>query len=87
MAAKVASTPWLLAVCWANPLLPQGTAQAHDAGTASRACSAHPDESQRRAADPSRAAFHMQLASAGYGAITTEIRPVADAGASFCRDR
>ena len=63
----------LLRTFWENHDPTQGMRQGGDIGTQYRSAIYCFDESQRRAAEASRAAYQQALASAGYGRITTEI--------------
>ena len=53
----------------------QGMRQGNDAGTQYRSAIYCADDSQRRLAEASRAAYGEQLRAAGYGPVTTEIAP------------
>lgn len=68
----------LLRVFWENHDPTQGMRQGNDVGTQYRSGIYFYDEAQRRAAEASRDAFQRQLLQAGYGQITTEIRPASD---------
>ena len=72
---KVVSYDALLKVFWENHDPTQGMRQGNDVGTQYRSGIYYYDEAQRRAAESSRDAFQKELASARYGAITTEILP------------
>jgi len=65
----------LLRVFWESHDPTQGMRQGNDAGTQYRSGIYTFDETQRAAAEASKAAFQGELAAAGYGAITTEILP------------
>ena len=65
----------LLKVFWENHDPTQGMRQGNDAGTQYRSGIYTYDAAQRQAAERSRDAFQQKLATAGYGAITTEILP------------
>ena len=65
----------LLKVFWENHDPTQGMRQGNDVGTQYRSGIYYHDDEQRRAAELSRDRFQIQLAAAGYGAITTEILP------------
>ena len=69
------ATTTLLKVFWENHDPTQGMRQGNDVGTQYRSGIYYDDADQQRAAEASRDAFQQQLAAAGYGAITTEIRP------------
>jgi len=64
----------LLRTFWENHDPTQGMRQGNDIGTQYRSAVYTLDETQAQAAQRSRQAYAEQLASAGYGAITTEIR-------------
>src|SRR5215208_7527188 len=65
----------LLRTFWENHDPTQAMRQGNDVGTQYRSGIYYADEGQRRAAEASRDAFQKQLATAGYGSITTEIQP------------
>ncbi len=65
----------LLTAFWENHDPTQGMRQGNDVGTQYRSAIYCVDDAQRRAAERSRAAYQKQLATAGYGPITTEIAP------------
>ena len=65
----------LLKIFWENHDPTQGMRQGNDTGTQYRSGIYTFDEAQRAAAEASRVAFQKELATAGYGAITTEILP------------
>ena len=65
----------LLKLFWENHDPTQGMRQGNDTGTQYRSGIYTFDETQRAAAEASKAAFQRELAAAGYGAITTEIPP------------
>ena len=64
----------LLTVFWENHDPTQGMRQGNDRGTQYRSGIYVFDAEQRVAAEESRTQFQLNLTSAGYGAITTEIR-------------
>jgi peptide-methionine (S)-S-oxide reductase len=72
---KVISYDMLLKTFWENHDPTQGMRQGNDVGTQYRSGIYYFDEAQQRAAEASRDAFQKQLTAAGYGPITTEIRP------------
>jgi peptide-methionine (S)-S-oxide reductase len=65
----------LLRTFWENHDPTQGMRQGNDVGTQYRSGIYTYNESQRHAAELSRAAFQQKLTEAGYGDITTEIAP------------
>ena len=65
----------LLRVFWESHDPTQGMRQGNDVGTQYRSGIYTYDDSQRAAAEVSRAAFQQALTTAGRGAITTEIVP------------
>ena len=65
----------LLKIFWENHDPTQGMRQGNDTGTQYRSGIYTFDEAQRATAEASRVAFQKELATAGYGAITTEILP------------
>ena len=71
----VVSYDALLELFWENHDPTQGMRQGNDTGTQYRSGIYTFDETQRAAAEVSKAAFQRELAAAGYGAITTEILP------------
>ena len=69
----------LLATFWENHDPTQGMRQGNDRGTQYRSAIYTADAEQAAAAEASRAAYQERLTAAGYGEITTEIRPAAEA--------
>jgi len=65
----------LLRLFWENHDPTQGMRQGNDVGTQYRSGIYIYTEAQKEAAEASRAAYQERLTAAGYGAITTEIRP------------
>ncbi len=65
----------LLRVFWESHDPTQGMRQGNDVGTQYRSGIYFHDESQREAAEASKAAYQQALVAAGLGTITTEIRP------------
>lgn len=70
----VVSYETLLKTFWEGHDPTQGMRQANDVGTQYRSGIYVYDESQKAAAEASRAAFEAALAEKGYGKVTTEIR-------------
>ncbi len=68
----------LLRVFWENHDPTQGMRQGNDVGTQYRSGIYYADEAQREAAERSRDAYQRELATEGYGEITTEIVPAAE---------
>jgi peptide-methionine (S)-S-oxide reductase len=64
----------LLRVFWEGHDPTQGMRQGNDVGTQYRSVIYTHDEAQRRQADASRRAYQNALLTAGYGAITTQVR-------------
>ena len=75
---NIVSYETLLRTFWENHDPTQGDRQGNDVGTQYRSAIYTSDDSQRSAAEASRASFAAKLKAAGYGAITTEIARVAD---------
>ena len=69
----------LLATFWEDHNPTQGMRQGNDMGTQYRSAIYTDGAEQAAAAERSKDVFQKQLTAAGYGEITTEIRPVADA--------
>jgi peptide-methionine (S)-S-oxide reductase len=63
----------ILRLFWENHDPTQGMRQGNDQGTQYRSAIYTADAAQRAAAEASRALFQSELASAGYGEITTEL--------------
>ncbi len=68
----------LLRLFWENHDPTQGSRQGNDVGTQYRSAIYTHSEAQRREAEASAGAFARELAAAGYGPITTEIRDAPD---------
>jgi peptide-methionine (S)-S-oxide reductase len=66
----------LLQVFWTNHDPTQGMRQGNDVGTQYRSAAYTDGADQAAAAEASRRAYQDALSAAGYGEITTEIRPV-----------
>jgi peptide-methionine (S)-S-oxide reductase len=69
----------ILATFWEDHNPTQGMRQGNDRGTQYRSAIYTLDDAQAAVAEQSRVRFQAQLTQAGYGEITTEIRPAADA--------
>jgi peptide-methionine (S)-S-oxide reductase len=67
----------LLRVFWEGHDPTQGMRQGNDVGTQYRSAIYTFSEEQQAAAEASRSTYEERLKAAGYGAITTEIRPAA----------
>jgi len=76
----------LLKIFWESHDPTQGMRQGNDQGTQYRSAvyALHPAE--LAAADASRDAYQETLAEAGYGSITTEIRPLPEGGFYYAED-
>jgi peptide-methionine (S)-S-oxide reductase len=72
------SYPQLLKVFWESHDPTQGMRQGHDVGTQYRSAIFYRNEEQREAAEASAEAYGKSLATAGFGAITTEIVPTGE---------
>ena len=68
----------LLRVFWEGHDPTQGMRQGNDVGTQYRSGIYVFDDAQRAAAEASRERYAQELASAGYGEVTTEIEPAGD---------
>ncbi len=68
----------LLRVFWESHDPTQGMRQGNDVGTQYRSAIYCYGDEQLKAAERSRAAYQTRLSAAGYGGITTEIRPAPD---------
>jgi len=77
---KVISYPELLKVFWESHDPTQGMRQGNDHGTQYRSAIYVSDDAQLAAAQESKAAYEASLRAAGYGAVTTEIRALSEAG-------
>ncbi len=72
---KVVSYEALLRVFWEGHDPTQGMRQGNDVGTQYRSAVYTHGDAQHRAAEASRDMYAKALGTAGYGAVTTEIRP------------
>jgi peptide-methionine (S)-S-oxide reductase len=75
---RLISYEQLLRIFWESHDPTQGMRQGNDMGTQYRSAIYTHTDAQRAAADASRAAYQAELTRAGYGEITTEIRPAPD---------
>ena len=75
--AKV-SYEQLLKVFWENHNPTQGMRQGNDTGTQYRSAVYTTDPAPLAAVEASRATYQQQLTAAGFGDITTEVKPLAD---------
>ena len=74
----IISYPELLTIFWENHDPTQGNRQGNDVGTQYRSIILTSSENQREDAVASLDTYQERLAAAGFGAITTEIAPLAD---------
>src|ERR1041384_8102713 len=72
---KLTSTEAMLQIFWENHDPTQGMRQGNDSGTQYRSAIYTYSDEQAEAAEQSRKMFGERLNEAGYGDITTEIRP------------
>jgi peptide-methionine (S)-S-oxide reductase len=70
----------LLRAFWTGHDPTQGYRQGNDRGTQYRSAVYYTSPEQAAAAEATRAVYQAELTRAGYGEITTEIRPAEDAG-------
>jgi peptide-methionine (S)-S-oxide reductase len=75
---RLLSYEQLLRIFWESHDPTQGMRQGNDMGTQYRSAIYTHSDAQQAAADASRAAYQAELTKAGYGEITTEIRPAPD---------
>ncbi len=68
----------LLKVFWENHDPTQGMRQGNDAGTQYRSAVYYTSDAQRSAIDKSLAMYQQQLSDAGFGDITTEVKPLGE---------
>lgn len=73
----------LMRTFWTSHDPTQGYGQGNDRGTQYRSAVYFTSPEQEAAAAATQATYAGELARAGYGAITTEVRPAADAGAFY----
>ena len=72
---KITSVETMLRIFWESHDPTQGMRQGNDVGTQYRSSIYFSDASHKEVVERSRDMFDEELASAGYGAITTEIAP------------
>jgi peptide-methionine (S)-S-oxide reductase len=77
---KVLSTEALLKAFWEHHDPTQGNRQGNDVGTQYRSAVYWTTDEQKAAYESTRAMYQAQLSKAGFGQITTDGRPAADAG-------
>ncbi len=77
---NVISFAELLKLFWESHDPTQGMRQGNDVGTQYRSTIFVSDDEQLAAAVASKAAYEATLRTAGYGTVTTEIRPLSEAG-------
>jgi peptide-methionine (S)-S-oxide reductase len=75
---KVTTYEAMLRIFWENHDPTQGMRQGNDVGTQYRSAVYTFSDAQLEAAESSRRAYQQVLSSAGYGEITTEIRPAGE---------
>ncbi|NMR19834.1 peptide-methionine (S)-S-oxide reductase MsrA [Cellulomonas fimi] len=73
----------LLRAFWTSHDPTQGFRQGNDLGTQYRSAVYVTGPEQEAALDATRAAYQKELTRAGYGAITTEVRPASEAGTFY----
>jgi len=76
----------VLATFWEGHDPTQGMRQGNDRGTQYRSAVYTTTPEQAAAAEASKAAYQARLTAAGYGTITTEIRPAAEAPFFYAED-
>ena len=72
---QVVSFEELLKIFWEDHDPTQGMRQGNDVGTSYRSAIFTHSDAQQAAAEASRDAYQTELSKAGYGQITTEIKP------------
>lgn len=75
---SVVSFDQLLKVFWENHDPTQGMRQGNDMGSQYRSAIYYTSEAQRAAIDSSLAMFQQRLNGAGFGEITTEVKPLGE---------
>ena len=68
----------LLKVFWENHNPTQGMRQGNDMGTQYRSAIYYTSDAQRKAIESSLAMYQQRLGTAGFGEITTEVKPLGD---------
>jgi peptide-methionine (S)-S-oxide reductase len=75
---SVVSFDQLLKVFWENHDPTQGMRQGNDMGSQYRSAIYYTSEAQRAAIDSSLAMYQQRLSAAGFGEITTEVKPLGE---------
>ncbi len=75
---SVVSFDQLLKVFWENHDPTQGMRQGNDMGSQYRSAIYYTSEAQRAAIESSLAMYQQRLSAAGYGEITTEVKPLGE---------
>ena len=75
---SVVSFDQLLKVFWENHNPTQGMRQGNDVGSQYRSAIYYTSEPQRSAIDASLSMYQQRLSSAGFGEITTEVKPLGE---------
>ena len=75
---SVVSFDQLLKVFWENHDPTQGMRQGNDMGSQYRSAIYYTSEAQRAAIESSRAMYQQRLSAAGFGEITTEVKPLGE---------
>ena len=75
---SVVSFDQLLKVFWENHDPTQGMRQGNDMGSQYRSAIYYTSEAQRAAIESSLAMYQQRLSAAGFGEITTEVKPLSE---------